>query len=154
MRRKPCAWCGRDADMGMGSGNFDRDDLHAPMAEINTTPLVDVMLVLMVIFLVTAPMLTHAVKLELPRETAAQVQDQKAVTLSIDAGGQYYWNDVPVSDGALQQNMQAAAASDPEQPLHIRADAAAAYGRVSHALASAARLGLTHIGFITQPDQP
>jgi biopolymer transport protein ExbD len=133
---------------------FDREDFHAPMAEINTTPLVDVMLVLLVIFLVTAPMLTHAVKLELPRETTQAVKDQKAATIAIDASGQFYWNDVPVSDQALQQHMQAAAATDAGAPVHIRADGTVAYSKVSHALALAARFGLTNIGFLTQPNQP
>lgn len=138
----------------MGMGAFDREDLHAPMAEINTTPLVDVMLVLLVIFLVTAPMLTHAVKLELPHETAAEIKDQKAMELSIDAAGQYYWNETPVSDEALRQQMQSASAANASQPIHIRADGAAAYSKVSHALALAAAAGLTNIGFITQPDHP
>jgi biopolymer transport protein ExbD len=138
----------------MAMGSFNREDLHAPMAEINTTPLVDVMLVLLVIFLVTAPMLTHAVKLELPRETTQQVKDQKASTIAIDAAGKYYWNDVPVTDQVLQQRMQEAAASNASAPVHIRADAAVAYSKVSHALALAARVGLTNIGFLTQPQQP
>jgi biopolymer transport protein ExbD len=138
----------------MAMGTFDREDLHAPMADINTTPLVDVMLVLLVIFLVTAPMLTHAVKLELPHETTMAVKDQKAATISIDAAGQYYWNDTPVSEDALQQRMQEAAAADAGQPVHIRADGATAYSKVSHALALAARLGLTNISFLTQPNQP
>jgi biopolymer transport protein ExbD len=138
----------------MGVGAFDREDLHAPMAEINTTPLVDVMLVLLVIFLVTAPMLTSAVKLELPHEAAAEIKDPKAITLSIDASGQYFWDDAPASDEVLRQQMQTAATSNASQPLHIRADGSAAYSKVSHALVLAARAGLTNIGFITQPNQP
>ncbi|MGE3623798.1 MAG: ExbD/TolR family protein [Bdellovibrionales bacterium] len=139
----------------MAMGAFDREDLHAPMADINTTPLVDVMLVLLVIFLVTAPMLTHAVKLELPRETTQAVRDQKAITLSIDAGGQYFWDATPVSDADLQQRLHTAAtAGAADQPVHIRADSSASYGKISHVLALAAKFGLTNIGFITQPDQP
>ncbi len=138
----------------MAMNSFDRDDLHAPLAEINTTPLVDVMLVLLVIFLVTAPMLSNAVKLELPRETTTEIKNQKAITLSINATGQYYWNDAPITDEALEQHIQAAAAVDPDQPVHIRADAAVAYGKVSHILALSARHGLVKIGFHTQPNQP
>lgn len=136
----------------MAMGAFDRDDLHdAPMADINITPMVDVMLVMLVIFLVTAPMLSHAVKLQLPRATAAAVKDPKPAVLSLDSGGQYYWDDAPVTESELRQHIQEAAAGS-GRPLHIRADEAAAYGKVNHALALAARFGLTNIGFLTQPD--
>ena len=137
----------------MAMGVFDREDLHAPMAEINTTPLVDVMLVLLVIFLVTAPMLTHAVKLELPSETTQIVKDQKAITISINAQGQYFWDTAQVSEEEIQKRLQIAATGDAGQPVHIHADTTAAYGRVSHILALATRYGLTNIGFITQPNQ-
>ncbi len=135
----------------MALGNFDREDFQAPMAEINTTPLVDVMLVLLVIFLVTAPMLTQAVKLELPNETATQIQNEKPITLSIDASGQYYWNDAPISAVILEQRLQEAAAANPKQPIHLRADKHATYEKVSHILATAQRYNLNNIGFITQP---
>ena len=135
----------------MAFGTFDKDDFQAPMAEINTTPLVDVMLVLLVIFLVTAPMLTQAIKLELPNETATQIADEKPVTLSIDASGNYYWNDAPVSVEALNQRLQSAAAANPKPAIHLRADKQATYEKVSHILAAAQAHGLTNIGFITQP---
>ncbi len=135
----------------MAIGGFDRDDLQAPLAEINTTPLVDVMLVLMVIFLVTAPMLTQAVKLELPNETATEVKDRDAITLSVDAGGNYYWDKESISPEVLEQRMKLAASNNPKQPLHLRADNAVAYGKVSHVLATAQRVGLTNVGFITEP---
>lgn len=137
--------------MAMGNA-FDREELQAPMAEINTTPLVDVMLVLLVIFLVTAPMLSHSVNLKLPSETTTQVKNEKVSTLSIDAQGQYYWDDAPISESELAQRMQSVAAADPTQPVHVRADTGVAYGKVSHALAIASRSGLTNIGFITQPE--
>ncbi len=135
----------------MAIGNFDREDFQAPMAEINTTPLVDVMLVLLVIFLVTAPMLTQAVKLELPNETATQIQDENPITLSIDASGQYYLDNAPISAEGLEQRLQSVAASNPKQPIHLHADKQAIYEKVSHVLASAQRYGLKNIGFITQP---
>ena len=135
----------------MGMAAFDNSDFQAPRAEINTTPLVDVMLVLMVIFLVTAPMLTNAVKLELPNEAAAQVKDEKAATVSIKADGQYYWNDQLVSETELEQNLNAAHAKNEKQAVNIRADTNTNYGKVSHVLASASRIGLTNIGFITEP---
>ena len=135
----------------MAMRGFDSEGFDAPMAEINVTPFVDVMLVLLVIFLVTAPMLTHAVKLELPHDTATVVTEKKAATLAIDAGGNYYWNDAPLANAALEAQLQQAAAQDAAQPLHIRADGAVAYAKVSRAVALAAKHGLTHVGFLTEP---
>ncbi len=138
----------------MAASLFERDDLQAPLAEINVTPFVDVMLVLLVVFLVTAPMLTQSIKLELPHETATEMKDEKAVTLSIDASGQYYWEDAPISVEELKQHFSVTAAKNPKQLIQIRADAGVAYGKVSHVLASASKIGLSNIGFITDPKQP
>lgn len=135
----------------MAMGGFNREDFDAPMAEINVTPFVDVMLVLLVIFLVTAPMLTHSIKLELPHDAASVVKDQKASTLSITADGQYHWNDAALDEAALEAQLQQAAQADAAQPLNIRADGAVAYEKISHALALAAKSGLTNIGFLTEP---
>lgn len=135
----------------MAMSGFEREDLQAPMAEINVTPFVDVMLVLLVIFLVTAPMLTQSIKLELPHESATVIKDQKAATISIDASGQYFWDNALLSEGELEARLKQAAANDNTQPLHIRADSSVAYGKVSHVLAVSARVGLTNIGFITEP---
>lgn len=130
---------------------FDREELQAPLAEINTTPLVDVMLVLLVIFLVTAPMLTNTIKMELPNETATQVSDEKPITLSLDAAGQYYWDNVPIAPEALENRMKATASVNAKQAVHIHADTQIPYGKVSHLLALAQRYGLTNVGFITEP---
>lgn len=135
----------------MAAGGFDKGDFQAPMAEINTTPLVDVMLVLLVIFLVTAPMLTQAVKLELPNDTSAPIHDEKPITLSIDAGGQYFWNDQPISAADLSARLREAAAMDSGQPIHLRADKQTPYEKVSHILATAQASHMTNIAFITQP---
>ncbi len=135
----------------MAMAAFDREDFQAPMAEINVTPFVDVMLVLLVIFLVTAPILTHAVKLELPNETTTEVRDQKPITLSVNAGGQYFWDNAPIMAEALDYRMREAASRDPKQFIHLRADAGTAYGKISHILAAAQRAGLRNIGFITEP---
>lgn len=131
--------------MAFGFGN---DDHQEPLAEINVTPFVDVMLVLFVIFLVTAPMLTQAVKLELPAETATTLEDENPITISVDAKGQYYWNDAPITSEGLTQHLQTA---NPAQPIHLRADKQTPYEKVSHILAAAQAQGLTNIGFITQP---
>lgn len=135
----------------MAMGGFDRDDLHAPLAEINTTPLVDVMLVLMVIFLVTAPMLTQTIKLELPNETATEMKNPDAITISIDKEGHYYWGKEPITEAQIEQRFKAAVDHDPKQPVHLRADNNVVYGKVSHILATAQRVGLKNVGFITEP---
>ncbi len=136
----------------MAPGGFDREDFQAPMAEINTTPLVDVMLVLLVIFLVTAPMLTQAVKLELPNEASAPLHDEKPITLSIDAGGQYFWNDKAVSAEELSTRLKEAANTDARQPIHLRADKQTPYEKVSHILAVAQTNNMINISFITEPE--
>lgn len=135
----------------MAMQGFDREDFSAPMAEINTTPLVDVMLVLLVIFLVTAPMLTQAVKLELPNEVATEIADENPVVISVSEHGAYYWDDRPVSDADLEQRLLEASASDKSQPVHLRADKNVAYGKVSKVLALSQKYGLSNVGFITEP---
>lgn len=129
--------------------SFERDDLQAPLSEINMTPLVDVMLVLLVIFLVTAPMLNSAIKLNLPTETAAQITEQKTITISINAQGQYFVDDIAVSENELASRLQATAKENPKQQIHLRADVDVNYGKVSHLLAELQRDGLSNIGFIT-----
>lgn len=135
----------------MAFGGFDKEEFQAPMAEINTTPLVDVMLVLLVIFLVTAPMLTQAVKLELPKESAQAIVDEKPITVSIDADGKYYWDSQLISAEVLAQNMASAAKEGVKRPIHLRADKKTAYEKVSHVLAAAQKHGLNNIGFVTEP---
>lgn len=130
---------------------FDREDLQAPLAEINMTPLVDVMLVLLVIFLVTAPMLNNAIKMNLPSEAAAQITEQKAITISVDSTGKYYFNDQEISAQALEDRLREIAKDNTKQSIHIRADVAVSYGKVSHALAILQRYGFTNIGFVTEP---
>ena len=134
----------------MAMQGFDREDFSAPMAEINTTPLVDVMLVLLVIFLVTAPMLTQAIKLELPNEVATEIADDNPISISISPHGIYYWDEESVSEAELEQRLQIAAASDKTQSIHLRADTSVAYGKVSKVLALSQKYGLSNIGFITE----
>lgn len=129
--------------------NFEREDLQAPLSEINMTPLVDVMLVLLVIFLVTAPMLNSAIKLNLPQEAAAQITEQKTITISINQQGQYFVDDVAISQNELETKLRATAKENPKQQIHIRADVDVNYGKVSHVLAELQRDGLSNIGFIT-----
>lgn len=136
----------------MAFGN--RDDSDEVMHEINMTPLVDVMLVLLIIFIITVPVMKHAIHIDLPRASnAASIAKPQTLRLSIDAQGRYFLNDMPVSDEALSPQMQAAAAQNPQPDLHIRGDKAVRYERVAQAMAAAQQAGLRKIGFLTEPAQ-
>ena len=129
-----------------------QDDSDEVMNEINMTPLVDVMLVLLIIFMITVPVMKHAVDIELPRATS-QPQDFKPQTirLSVDAQGVYYWNEAKIDDAELDRQLQAAAAKKPQPELHIRGDRAVRYERVAQAMSAAKRAGVNKIGFVTEP---
>lgn len=131
--------------------NFEREELQAPLSEINMTPLVDVMLVLLVIFLVTAPMLNSAIKLDLPAEAAAQISEEKTTMISISRDGKYFLNDEEMSSSALDAQLKILAKENAKQQIHLRADVNVNYGKVSHVLAELQRVGLSNIGFITEP---
>jgi len=129
-----------------------QDDSDEVMNEINMTPLVDVMLVLLIIFIITVPVMKHAVNIELPSASnALSIAKPETVRLSIDAQGRYFLNEVPVADQALSPQLQAAAAQNPQPELHIRGDKAVRYERVAQAMAAAQQAGLRKIGFITEP---
>jgi biopolymer transport protein ExbD len=130
-----------------------QDDTDDVMNEINMTPLVDVMLVLLIIFIITVPVMKHAVNIDLPRASSTP-QDTKPATvrLSVDAQGRYFWNEQQVSEADLQPRLQAAAALDPQPELHLRGDKEARYEKVAQALAAAQRSGLRKIGFVTEPE--
>jgi len=133
----------------MAFGSFDKGP-GAPMAEINTTPLVDVMLVLLVVFIITAPLLTNSVKLDLPQAAATEHQDQpEQIRLSIDAQGQTFWNDLPVDTTALASRFATAVQANPKVELHLRADKSVRYELVATTLAKAQQSGISRIGFIT-----
>ncbi len=129
-----------------------QDELDEVMNEINMTPLVDVMLVLLIIFIITIPVMKHAVNVDLPRATHLR-QDVKpeTVRLSVDASGAYYWNEGRVEDSALPALLKAQAAKDPQPDLHIRGDKDVRYERVAQAMAAAQQAGVKKIGFITEP---
>jgi len=122
------------------------------MAEINMIPLIDVMLVLLVIFIITAPLLTHAVKVDLPRASSQpNLTKPDNVQLAIDAQGLIYWNGAVVERPALRERMDAAGKLRPQPEVHIRADGAVAYRKVAEVMADAAKSGLTRIGFVSDP---
>jgi biopolymer transport protein ExbD len=129
-----------------------QDDTDEVMNEINMTPMVDVMLVLLIIFIITVPVMKHAVNIDLPKASNVP-QDAKpeTVRLSVDAAGDYYWNENKVTDAALQLQLKAAATQTPQPELHIRGDKAVRYERVATAMAAAQQAGIKKIGFITEP---
>ena len=131
-----------------------QDEADEVMNEINMTPLVDVMLVLLIIFIITIPVMKHSVNVDLPQATN-QPENVKpeTVNLSIDAQGQYHWNALPITDEALVTQLQAEGAKDPQADLHIRGDKSVRYERVAQAMAAAQRAGVRKIGFVTDPTQ-
>ena len=136
----------------MAFGGLSNQRGAQPVAEINMIPLIDVMLVLLVIFIVTAPLLTHAVKIDLPRASSeVNLPKRENIHLSIDAAAQIFWNGQAVTDDELKARMASAAALQPQPELHIRADGELAYKRVIGVMSGASRAGLSRIGFVTDP---
>ena len=135
--------------MAFGNLDSDGDDV---MNEINMTPMVDIMLVLLIIFIITVPVLKHAVNVNLPRATnTPQTVKPETLTLSVDADGGYFLNQTRVSDTELAVQLQQAAAQNLPPDLHIRGDKAVRYERVAQAMAAAQQAGVKKIGFITEP---
>jgi biopolymer transport protein ExbD len=136
---------------GTQDGNF-ADSGDEVMNEINMTPLVDVMLVLLIIFIITVPVMKHAVNIDLPRATnQPQATKPQTLRLSVDASGQYFLNEAPSSDEAVLAELKSAAALEPQPELHLSGDKAVRYERVAQAMAAAQQSGLRKIGFITEP---
>ncbi|SRR6218665_2313755 len=130
----------------------DNDEM---MSEINMIPFIDVMLVLLIIFIITVPVIKHAVNIELPQASMEKVLDKpENIRLSVDADGVYFWNDQRVDDADFANRLTAAAAQEPQPELHIRGDKAVRYERVAQAMAAAQRSGVRKIGFITEPTTP
>ena len=139
----------------MAFGGLMNDAGDGDNAEINMVPLIDVMLVLLVIFIITAPMMTHAVKVDLPVASSRPNEVKpETVNLSIKADGAVYWNTDAVDAPAWQARMRAAAQQSPQPEIHLRADGELAYRHVVAIMADAARAGLTKLGFVTDPRAP
>ncbi|HEY2021023.1 biopolymer transporter ExbD [Paraburkholderia sp.] len=136
----------------MAMSPFAGDDDDGLMNEINMTPLVDVMLVLLIVFMVTIPVIRHAVKIDLPH-ASSQKEDTKPaqVTVSIDADGDVLWDNSKVDDAALAQKIAQAAQASPQPELHLDADRKVPYEKVAQVMSAAQAGGLTKIGFVTQP---
>jgi len=136
----------------MAMSPFAGDEDDGLMNEINMTPLVDVMLVLLIVFMVTIPVIRHAVKIDLPH-ASSQKEDTKPaqVTVSIDADGNVMWDEKKISDEDLRAKIAAAAQQTPQPELHLNADRKVAYEKVADVMSAAQAGGLTKIGFVTQP---
>lgn len=133
----------------MSFGRLERTPGAQPFSEINVTPLVDVMLVLVVIFIITAPLLASSIRLDLPRSDAAQPGDMpQFVTLVVDKSGQAFLNDRPVSAGQLAQSLRQSATLNPDTEVQLRADQAVPYGRIVEVMGIAQKAGLNRIGFV------
>ncbi|MCA0440758.1 MAG: biopolymer transporter ExbD [Alicycliphilus sp.] len=129
-----------------------QDDADEVMNEINMTPLVDVMLVLLIIFIITVPVMKHAVPVDLPRASnEREVIKPETIRLSVTADGKYHWNETTISDEELEPRLQAEAQKDPQPDLHIRGDKDVRYERVAQAMSAAQRAGVRKIGFVTDP---
>jgi biopolymer transport protein ExbD len=132
-----------------------QDDTDEVMNEINMTPLVDLMLVLLIIFMVTIPVMKHAIDVDLPRASSTpQSTKAEVVALTVNAQGQYFLNESALDDSALPERFKALATKDPQPELHIRGDSNVRYERVALALAAAQQSGLRKIAFITEPKAP
>jgi biopolymer transport protein ExbD len=130
-------------------GKLEDDDV---MSEINMTPLVDVMLVLLIIFIITVPVLTHSVKLELPRAAnQPTVVKPKSVTVSITADGQIFWDKTAVDETALGERLKGITGQNPQPEVRIHGDRKARYEHVIKAMAAAQRAGILKLGFVTDP---
>ena len=136
----------------MAMSPFAADDDDGLMNEINMTPLVDVMLVLLIVFMVTIPVIRHAVKIDLPH-ASSQKEDTKPaqVTVAVDADGNVLWDDKKVDDTELRAKIAAAAQANPQPELHLDADRKVPYEKVAEVMSAAQAGGLTKIGFVTQP---
>ena len=135
----------------MSFGRLERTKGSPPMSDINMTPLVDVMLVLVVIFIITAPLMTSAIKLDLPTTEAAQPVDApKFVAIIVDKSGQIFLNDQVTSLAQLSETLSKTAQVSQETEVQLRADAAVPYGKVVEVMGVAQKAGLNRIGFIAE----
>lgn len=134
----------------MTFGGFNDNKQPAPMADINVTPMVDVMLVLLVIFIITAPLFTHAIKLDLPAaQSAPAPAEPSTISLSINGEGAIFWNNDPITQDALNSRLIIAAKQQPQPQLQLRADKGTRYEVIAQVMAAAQTNGLTKLGFVT-----
>ena len=139
----------------MSFGRLERSKGAEPMSEINVTPMVDVMLVLLVIFILTAPLMASSIKLDLPKTDAATASEApKFVTLVVDKGGQIFLDDQPIALDALKSSLSQTAVKNPDTEVQLRADEAVPYGKVVEVMGAAQKAGLNRIGFVADVPVP
>lgn len=138
----------------MAFGSMDGSDRQMPTAEINVVPLVDVMLVLLVIFIITAPLLTHSVKIDLPKASSSpNITQPEHIEFALRDDSALYWNGEPVTMDQLAPRFAAAVQQNSNMELHIRADKHVHYEQVAKVMSIAAKAGLVRIGFVTDPSK-
>ena len=138
----------------MAMGSFDSRRHQGPMSEINVVPLVDVMLVLLVIFIITAPLMTNAVKIDLPKASSnPNITKPDHIEFGIREDGSFFWNGEQVEMSSLPGRFALEAKKQPQPELHIRADRLVRYELVAQVMSGAAKAGLIRIGFVTDPSQ-
>jgi biopolymer transport protein TolR len=138
----------------MAFGRLERTVGEPPMSDINVTPLVDVMLVLVVIFIITAPLLASSIRLDLPKAEGTQSGDvPRFVTVVVDAKGGLFLNDKPVSQQELGDQLAVAGKANPDTEIQLRADQSVPYGKVVEVMGLAHKAGLQRIGFVAEPEK-
>jgi biopolymer transport protein ExbD len=137
----------------MAIGSFNQRRRQGPISDMNMVPMVDVMLVLLVIFIITAPLLTHAVKVDLPKASStANITRPDHIQFGIRKDGSLFWNGEAVTLASLSARFAAEAQKNPPPELHIRADRQAYYELVAQVMSVATKAGIMRIGFVTDPD--
>lgn len=135
----------------MAFGGFSEDKHQKPMSDINVTPMVDVMLVLLVIFIITAPLFTHAIKLDLPTAQSAPAPEKpETISLSINGQGKIFWNNDEIAPADLESKLATASQRKPMPELQLRADKETRYEVIAQVMSAAQTNGLTKIGFVTE----
>jgi biopolymer transport protein TolR len=135
----------------MAFGRLERSNKSSPMSDINMTPLIDVMLVLLVIFMITAPLMTSSLKLELPRAEGAQPSDApQFISVALDPQGKLFFGDEPLETAAFATRVAEVARKNPRTEVQLRADKGVPYGRVAEVIGMVQKAGLTRIGFVTE----
>lgn len=136
----------------MAFGSFDSKASGSTMSEINMIPLIDVMLVLLVIFIITAPLLSHTIRINVPQVSAQPAEEKPdTIDVAIDAQGRIFWNDQPVLQGDLAPLLARQATRNPQPEIRIRADLDTRYGLLAEIMAAARQAGMKRLGFVTQP---
>ena len=136
----------------MAFGRLERSSRPPPISDINMTPLIDVMLVLLVIFMITAPLMTSSLKLDLPKAEGGQPNDApQFISVALDPQGRLYFGDEVLGPAAFAARVQAAARKSPRTEVQLRADRGVPYGRVAEVIGVVQQAGLTRIGFVTEP---